>query len=34
VDCNPDEVKIGMDVEVVFKDISEDFALPLFRPKS
>lgn len=34
VECDPEEVKINMDVEVVFKDISEEFSLPLFRPRS
>jgi uncharacterized OB-fold protein len=34
VDCNPEDVKIGMDVEVVFRDINEDFALPLFKLKN
>ncbi len=32
VECNPEEVKIGMDVEVVFEDITEEFALPKWRP--
>ncbi len=32
VDCDPQDVAIGMDVEVVFEDISEDCALPMFRP--
>lgn len=32
VGCDPHEVKIGMPVEVVFEDISEDIALPKFRP--
>lgn len=31
VECKPEDVKIGMEVEVVFKDITEDFSLPLFR---
>jgi uncharacterized OB-fold protein len=34
VDCDPKEVKIGMEVKVVFKKISEDFSLPLFRPRN
>ena len=34
VDCDPETVKIGMDVEVVFEDITEECALPMFRPVS
>ncbi|UCG66292.1 MAG: Zn-ribbon domain-containing OB-fold protein [Deltaproteobacteria bacterium] len=32
IGCKPQEVKIGMPVEVVFEDISEKFSLPKFRP--
>ena len=32
VDCEPEEVKMDMDVEVVFNDITEEFSLPYFRP--
>ncbi len=32
VECNPEEVKMDMDVEVVFNDITEEFSLPYFRP--
>ena len=32
VDCEPEAVEIGMDVEVVFEDITEQHALPMFRP--
>ena len=32
VECEPEAVSIGMDVEVVFEDISDEFALPFFRP--
>jgi len=32
VDCDPETVKIGMDVEVVFEDITDECALPMFRP--
>lgn len=32
VECDPDTVEIGMDVEVVFEDITDLHALPLFRP--
>ncbi|MBU0991020.1 MAG: Zn-ribbon domain-containing OB-fold protein [Proteobacteria bacterium] len=32
VECDHDKIRIGMDVEVVFEDISDDCALPMFRP--
>jgi uncharacterized OB-fold protein len=32
VDCDPDTVKIGQPVEVVFHDTGEGTALPRFRP--
>jgi len=32
VNCKPDEVSIGMDVEVVFEDVTEDITLPKWRP--
>jgi enoyl-CoA hydratase/carnithine racemase/uncharacterized OB-fold protein len=32
VDCDPEDVHIDMDVEVVFEDITDEFALPMFRP--
>ncbi len=32
IGCAPSEVKIGMPVEVVFEDITEEFTLPKFRP--
>jgi uncharacterized OB-fold protein len=32
VDCSPEDVKIGMPVEVAFIDVTEDFTLPVFRP--
>jgi len=32
VGCPPEEVRIGMPVEVVFEDVSEEIALPKFRP--
>ena len=34
IDCKPDDVKIGMAVDVVFEDVSADFALPKFKPAS
>jgi uncharacterized protein len=32
VDCDPEDVQIGMDVEVVFEDITNECALPMFKP--
>lgn len=32
VGCKPEEVKIGMKVEVVFEDITDDITLPKFIP--
>ena len=33
IDCDPYDVKVGMPVEVVFKDVPEiGFSLPYFRP--
>lgn len=32
VECDPEEVTFDMDVEVVFKDITDECSLPLFRP--
>ncbi len=32
VGCDPEEVQIGMDVEVIFEDISPEISLPKFRP--
>lgn len=32
VDCRPEEVKCDMDVEVIFRDVTEEFSLPVFRP--
>lgn len=31
VDCNPDDLKVGMEVDVVFEDITDDITLPRFR---
>jgi uncharacterized OB-fold protein len=33
VGCDPEEVSIGMSVEVTFDDRKKDIALPLFRPE-
>jgi hypothetical protein len=32
VDCKPEEVKIGMPVEVVFDDVTPEVTLAMFRP--
>ena len=34
VGCDPDQVNIGMDVEVVFEELNEEFSLPYFKPVS
>ena len=34
VECKPEDIKIGMDVEVVFHKLNDDFYLPYFRPVS
>jgi uncharacterized OB-fold protein len=34
VEADPEHVKIGMTVEVVFEDLNEDISLPMFRPAS
>jgi uncharacterized OB-fold protein len=34
VDCEPDDLRVGMEVEVVFDDVTEDVTLPKFRPIS
>lgn len=32
IHCEPDEVSIGMEVEVCFERLSEQISIPLFRP--
>ena len=32
IECKPEEVKIGMPVQVVFDDVSPEFSLPKFKP--
>ncbi len=32
VDCSPEQVRIGMPVEVVFEDVTPEVTLPKFRP--
>jgi uncharacterized OB-fold protein len=34
VECAPDDVRIGMPVEVVFDDVTPEVTLPKFRPMS
>jgi uncharacterized OB-fold protein len=34
VDCEADEVEIGMPLEVVYREMSDEITLPLFRPRS
>ena len=34
VDCELEEIKIGMPVEVVFDDVTEEITLPKFKPSS
>ena len=34
IDCDPDSVEIGQQVEVVFKAVTDDISLPYFRPAS
>lgn len=31
IDCKPEEIQIGMPVEVVFEDLAEDLTLPKFK---
>ena len=32
VDCKPEDVKIGMPVEVTFEDATPEISIPLFKP--
>ena len=32
VDCEPEDVRCDMAVEVTFKDLTDDIALPMFKP--
>lgn len=34
VGCEHEDIKCDMDVEVTFKDLNEDFALPMFKPSN
>ncbi|MBM4269779.1 MAG: Zn-ribbon domain-containing OB-fold protein [Deltaproteobacteria bacterium] len=33
VDCPPDQVRIGLPVEVAFEDVTDEIAIPRFRPR-
>ena len=32
VGCDPETVEIGMDVEVIFEEVTDEISLPFFRP--
>lgn len=32
VECDPETVEIGMDVEVAFEKVTDEFTLPFFKP--
>ncbi|MEK7353076.1 MAG: hypothetical protein AABZ77_01035 [Chloroflexota bacterium] len=32
IGCKPDEVRVGMPVEVVFDDVTPEVTLPKFKP--
>lgn len=32
IDCDPHDVQIGMEVEVVFDDVTDEITLPKFKP--
>ena len=32
IDCDPEDVSIGMPVEVTFQDVTDEISLPFFRP--
>ncbi len=32
VDVNPDDVRVGLPVQIVWEDMNEDLAIPRFRP--
>ena len=33
VDCDPESVEVGMAVEVTFREVDEEFSIPVFRPR-
>ncbi len=34
VDCPPEEMRVGLPVEVTFRRMSDEVTLPLFRPRA
>ena len=32
VECTPEQLSVGMPVEVVFRELTDEFAAPVFRP--
>jgi len=32
IDCDPNDVKIGMEVEAVYQDVTDEITIPYFRP--
>lgn len=32
VNCKPEDIKVGMDVKVIFEQITDEFTLPKFEP--
>jgi uncharacterized OB-fold protein len=34
VECEPEDVRVGLPVEVIFRKMSEEITLPLFRPRA
>lgn len=34
VDCAPEDVRIGLPVEVTFEDVTEEIAIPRFKPEA
>ena len=34
IDPDPEKIKVGMSVEVIYDDVSEEITLPKFRPAS
>ena len=33
-ECEPEDVQIGMEVEVVYRPVTDEITLPVFRPVS
>jgi hypothetical protein len=34
VGCTPDDVRVGMPVQVTFEDVDDEISLPMFSPES